>query len=143
MRRDAIAVALALTLSLLCANAVARGGGGHSRPDGHGPGHSATGKGEKAGQHQSSSAGQAKHSKSSKSPPRAVKRDADGRIHRSAEARDEFKKLHPCPATGKTTGRCPGYVIDHKVPLKRGGADAPSNMQWQTTAAAKAKDRWE
>jgi hypothetical protein len=29
------------------------------------------------------------------------------------------------------------------MPLKRGGADDPSNMQWQTTGAAKAKDRWE
>jgi len=50
-------------------------------------------------------------------------------------------KSHPCPATGKTTGACKGYVIDHVVPLKRGGADAPANMQWQTTAAAKAKDK--
>jgi hypothetical protein len=30
-------------------------------------------------------------------------------------------------------------VIDHVVPLKRGGADAPTNMQWQTKADAKAK----
>jgi hypothetical protein len=29
------------------------------------------------------------------------------------------------------------------VPLKRGGADSPSNMQWQTQAAAKAKDKVE
>jgi hypothetical protein len=27
--------------------------------------------------------------------------------------------------------------------LKHGGADSPSNMQWQTKAAAKAKDRVE
>ncbi len=45
--------------------------------------------------------------------------------------------------TGKTSGACPGYGIDHKAPLKRGGADAPSDMQWQTTADAKAKDRVE
>jgi hypothetical protein len=25
----------------------------------------------------------------------------------------------------------------------RHGADAPSNMQWQTTAEGKAKDKWE
>ena len=35
------------------------------------------------------------------------------------------------------------YVVDHIVPLKRGGADTPANMQWQTEAAAKAKDKWE
>jgi len=27
--------------------------------------------------------------------------------------------------------------------LKRGGCDCPANMQWQTKAAAKAKDKWE
>ena len=47
---------------------------------------------------------------------------------------------HPCPATGKTSGACKGYVVDHVVPLKGGGADAPANMQWQTVAEAKAKD---
>ena len=72
-----------------------------------------------------------------------VPRDAHGRIARSGKARTDFRKEHPCPSTGKATGACPGYVIDHVVPLKRGGADAPSNMQWQTEAAAKAKDQWE
>jgi hypothetical protein len=33
--------------------------------------------------------------------------------------------------------------VDHVVPLKRGGADKPKNMQWQTAAAAKAKDKIE
>jgi hypothetical protein len=33
--------------------------------------------------------------------------------------------------------------VDHVKPLKRAGADAPSNMQWQTTAAVKAKDKTE
>jgi hypothetical protein len=37
----------------------------------------------------------------------------------------------------------PGYVVDHIIPLKRGGADAPWNMQWQTIAAGKAKDATE
>jgi hypothetical protein len=36
-----------------------------------------------------------------------------------------------------------GYVVDHVTPLKRGGSDSPSNMQWQTKQAAKAKDKWE
>lgn len=70
-------------------------------------------------------------------------RDANGKIHRSPQAKEQFRKLHPCPSTGKTHGACPGYVVDHVVALKRGGADAPSNMQWQTTTAAKAKDKIE
>lgn len=76
-------------------------------------------------------------------PAPGVKRDPDGKIHRSAKAKDDFKKSHPCPSTGKSTGACPGYVIDHAVPLKRGGADAPSNMQWQTKSQAKSKDKTE
>jgi hypothetical protein len=44
---------------------------------------------------------------------------------------------------GRPNGACPGYVVDHIVPLKRGGADGPGNMQWQTAAEAKAKDRVE
>jgi hypothetical protein len=31
-------------------------------------------------------------------------------------------------------------VIDHVQALKHGGRDDASNMQWQTTVAAKAKD---
>ncbi len=57
--------------------------------------------------------------------------------HRSSSARREFMR-----ETGYPHGR-PGYVIDHVVALKRGGADSPSNMQWQTKAEAKAKDKWE
>jgi hypothetical protein len=62
---------------------------------------------------------------------------------RSASVKREFQLTHPCPATGRTSGACPGYVKDHVVPLACGGPDAPSNMQWQTRADAKAKDRWE
>jgi hypothetical protein len=55
----------------------------------------------------------------------------------------EFQRQHSCPSTGRTTGACPGYVRDHIRALACGGPDAVSNMQWQTTADAKAKDRWE
>jgi hypothetical protein len=34
-------------------------------------------------------------------------------------------------------------VIDHVQALKHGGADASSNMQWQTKDAAMAKDKVE
>lgn len=62
---------------------------------------------------------------------------------RSVAERLAFQREHPCPATGQRRGACPGYVIDHVVPLACAGYDHRSNMQWQTTADARAKDRWE
>lgn len=64
--------------------------------------------------------------------------EARDRAHRAA-----FQKANPCPSTGKRGGACPGYVVDHIKPLCAGGADHPDNMQWQTIAAAKEKDREE
>jgi hypothetical protein len=54
-----------------------------------------------------------------------------------------FKAKHACPATHKIQKTCPGYVVDHIIALDCGGKDAPSNMQWQTVAAGKAKDKVE
>jgi len=72
-----------------------------------------------------------------------IHRDAHGRIERSQAARAAFKREHPCPATHLPTGPCPGYIVDHVIALKRGGADTSANMQWQTVDEAKAKDRVE
>lgn len=66
-----------------------------------------------------------------------VKRDSKGHIERSPKAKKEFMKQ-----TGYPNGRT-GYVVYDVVPLKRGGADTPSNMQWQTKEVAKAKDKIE
>ena len=68
---------------------------------------------------------------------------ASGSEYRSLTVKHEFQRLHPCPSTGRPTGACPGYVKDHIVPLACGGPDSVANLQWQTVAAAKAKDRWE
>lgn len=73
----------------------------------------------------------------------SVERDSHGRIKRSKAARARFERQSPCPSTGKTSGRCPSYVVDHVRPLECGGADDPSNMQWQTIADGKAKDKTE
>lgn len=73
----------------------------------------------------------------------SCERDSQGHIKRSLEAKHEFKRQHPCPANGSTKGHCEGYIIDHIVPLKRGGADSPSNMQWQTIEESRAKDKVE
>jgi hypothetical protein len=73
----------------------------------------------------------------------SVQRDKHGRIKRSSAAKAAFERTSPCPSTGKTSGSCKGYVIDHVKPLECGGADAPANMQWQTVADGKAKDKTE
>lgn len=59
------------------------------------------------------------------------------REHRSAKAKRDFEAM-----TGHAGG-WPGHVVDHIIPLACGGADAPSNMQWQTIAEGKVKDKWE
>lgn len=59
---------------------------------------------------------------------------------RSAAQKHTFQRQHPCPSTGLHRSACPGYVIDHVQPLCAGGADSPTNMQWQTVADAKRKD---
>ena len=64
-------------------------------------------------------------------------RNSRGRIQRSEKAKEDFMR-----ETGHPRG-WPGHVVDHRVPLACGGADAPSNTQWQTTEEAKAKDKVE
>lgn len=54
-----------------------------------------------------------------------------------------FRREHPCPSTGKTTGACRGYVVDHLVSLCWGGLDTPENMQWQSVSDGKKKDVFE
>lgn len=68
---------------------------------------------------------------------------AEAKIPRSAAAKAEFKRVHPCPSTGLSRGACPGFVVDHVHPLCAGGADHPGNMQWQAVSDAKKKDRAE
>jgi hypothetical protein len=68
---------------------------------------------------------------------------AHARMHRSSVARYQFANSHACPATGQAMLPCPGYQIDHVIPLKCGGADDPSNMQWLSIHDHKAKTKRE
>lgn len=77
-----------------------------------------------------------------------VVRDADGSIHRSTKVINAFKKMWACPSTGLHKGACPGWAIDHTVPLACGGKDAVFNMAWipdegKSCAADYCKDRYE
>ena len=137
MSRALLAIILSAAL-LFPTSAVAHGGGhsgGHSASHSHSGAHSSASHG---GHYRSSSyshVGNGKHSGSKKAV--GVKRDKNGEIARSSEAKEKFMKK-----TGYPHGR-PGYVVDHTVPMKKGGKDDPSNMQWQTKEAAKAKDKVE
>jgi hypothetical protein len=64
-------------------------------------------------------------------------RNKHGKIKRSAKAKHDFMKRSGYPKGRK------GYVVDHIVPLKKGGCDCPANMQWQTVEEGKAKDKTE
>jgi 5-methylcytosine-specific restriction endonuclease McrA len=59
-----------------------------------------------------------------------VLRDAKGNTLRSDKVPAAFRKLWACPVTGAHIGSCPGWAIDHVIPLACGGKDAVWNMQW-------------
>lgn len=105
------------------------GGGGHSGSSHSGSSHSRSSTGSS---HRSPST-----SPKATTPATPGARDTHGRLKRSEEAKRDFEK-----ESGHPHG-WPGHVVDHVVPLACGGTDAPSNMQWQTTEEAKAKDKVE
>ena len=71
-----------------------------------------------------------------------IKRDTNGKIIRRADVVAAFKRIHPCPSTGKTYGACRGWQIDHPVPLACFGIDAVSNMQWIPTVVKTGWQDW-
>lgn len=75
-------------------------------------------------------------------------RDATGRIMRRYDSKKTFAAVWPCPSTGLRVPACPGWQIDHVIPLAQGGCDLAFNMQWMPTPIKTApgrypKDRWE
>ena len=63
------------------------------------------------------------------------------KTQRSAAEVLAFKPHNPYPSTHLRRGACPGHVIDHISALACGGPDTAQNMQWQTIAEGKAKDK--
>jgi len=76
-----------------------------------------------------------------------IPRTPSGEIKRSQTVVSNFKKEHPCPVVS-ASGSCPGWEVDHVIPLVDGGCDSIENMQWlpvqiKTCAGLYCKDRWE
>lgn len=71
-----------------------------------------------------------------------VPRTANGEIKRSSTELRKFQLIHPCPSTGLTTGECPGWDIDHVLPLAIGGCDLVGNMQWLPNKIKTCTDPW-
>jgi len=77
-----------------------------------------------------------------------VNRDPDGTISRSTKVLNAFKKQWACPSTGLHKGLCPGWSINHSIPLSCGGKDVVSNLDWmpdeaKSCAADYCRDRYE
>lgn len=76
------------------------------------------------------------------------RRNKDGSIYRDRQMPSRFAKTWPCPSTGKNEASCPGWAIDHIIPLACGGCDLSYNAAWMPLAIKSApgnlpKDRWE
>ena len=122
MKRWILAAIAAVSLALAPVGLEAKGGG-HSGRHSRSGSHKSKGSSEKSGKKAASCT--------------SCARDKHGRIKRDPKQRAAFAK-----STGYPHGR-KGYVVDHIIPLECGGADVPSNMQWQTKEAAALKDRTE
>ena len=134
MKKGTILLILALAASSIFNNAFANGSGGGSHYSGgsHTSSHSSSGSHSSNYHGRSYSTGSSAHGYYSSGSHHdatthskaavGVERDSHGRVKRSEEAKKEFMKQ-----SGYPHGR-PGYVVDHIIPLKRGGADSPSNM---------------
>lgn len=68
---------------------------------------------------------------------------ANAEYARSKKALRAFVAVQACPSTGLHRLPCPGWQVDHVVPLKCLGLDEPENMQWLTVEQHKDKTKRE
>jgi hypothetical protein len=73
-----------------------------------------------------------------KKPP-ANEGTAGPQARPASTARENFRKANPCPSTGRASGSCPGFEMEHMNPLACGGADSPGNMQWVSSSSTRKK----
>jgi hypothetical protein len=60
-----------------------------------------------------------------------------------AQLRLAYAAHHPCPATGRTGGACPGYVVYYLPPSARERGRPAWPLAWMTEAeAAASREAW-
>lgn len=70
-----------------------------------------------------------------------VATSANAAPHRSKAVLRAFVSQQACPSTGLHRLPCPGWQMDHIVPLCAGGPDGVENLQWLTREEHKEKTR--
>jgi len=60
---------------------------------------------------------------------------------RDPAVRKDFQRTHPCPSNHETSGPCPGWVVDHIVPLCAGGADREHAVAVEARGQGKGQAR--
>jgi hypothetical protein len=78
----------------------------------------------------------------------SIQRDSSGAIARDRRILASFQRIYKCPSTDRTYGACPGWAIDHIIPLSCGGCDSIENLQWlpleiKSCSQPYCKDRFE
>ena len=71
----------------------------------------------------------------------ATSRPIEDEPQADTRQKELFVKKYACPVNGKHTESCPGWVVNYVKPLCAGGVDRITNLQWQTVATAKRKER--
>ena len=77
-----------------------------------------------------------------------IERNHKNEIIRSKAEYNRFRSWWKCPSTLFFKGPCPGWHVDHIIPLAVGGCDEAENMTYlkveiKNCAGDDCKDRWE